>query len=220
MFNSFVFNGGLFGAGGAPTPIPIATAAGRAYAPNIITSSVIFVEDAATAVAMALDPICVNETVITLADPATASGLAIAPVHSYVLSHGIHEGRYRELPMMVNRVYVVGLDRDANMVYGESKDSALISEYGERFVPYADSLIDNTADALEVAANIRAKARLNETLGVIRIPPNIGQELWDVVNVNDSPCAQVDAKYRVSGYQLIFDPRQEMYHHVIGLTAR
>ena len=73
------------------------------------------------------------------------------------------------------------------------------------------------AKAEDVADAILAKQRITADRGYITIPPNCGQELWDVIEVTDTPTAQSSRKYRITGIQLVYDPRTGKYYHRLSL---
>jgi len=79
--------------------------------------------------------------------------------------------------------------------------------------------IPTTAKAADVAAAAVAKARLTGSRGFIVIPPNCGQELWDVVQVTDKPTAQSQQKYRVIAVGFDYEPRRARYQHKLILGA-
>ena len=73
--------------------------------------------------------------------------------------------------------------------------------------------IPTTAHAGDVASAILAKMRLTGKRGVILIPPNCGQELFDVVQLSDSMANQSAVKFRVVGLRFEYNPKQARYEH-------
>jgi hypothetical protein len=61
--------------------------------------------------------------------------------------------------------------------------------------------------------------RLTTKRGVILIPPNCGQELWDVVQITDAGANQSAIKFRVVGLRLEYHPREARYQHKLILGA-
>jgi hypothetical protein len=75
------------------------------------------------------------------------------------------------------------------------------------------------ARAADVANAILSKMRLTGKRGVILIPPNCGQELFDVVQITDSGANQPAVKFRVVGLRFEYLPKQARYQHRLILGA-
>jgi len=133
--------------------------------------------------------------------------------------HIILDGQYTRGSPGVNRIYIIGKDSEGNPVYGTSLNQAEIDLVGERLDFNQDLSIPTTAKAADVAAAAVAKARLTGSRGFIVIPPNCGQELWDVVQVTDKPTAQSQQKYRVIAVGFDYEPRRARYQHKLILGA-
>jgi len=133
--------------------------------------------------------------------------------------HIILDGRYTQASPGVNRVYVIGKDADGNPVYGSSLNQDEIDLVGERLDFNQELSIPTTAKAADVAAAAVAKARLTGSRGFIVIPPNCGQELWDVIQVTDKPTAQSQQKYRVIAVGFDYEPYRHRYQHKLILGA-
>uniref|UniRef100_A0A6M3K4T6 Carbohydrate-binding module family 96 domain-containing protein n=1 Tax=viral metagenome TaxID=1070528 RepID=A0A6M3K4T6_9ZZZZ len=135
------------------------------------------------------------------------------------LFHGVLEAQYYDEPVFPNRIYMIGRDRDGNMVYGTDSGTSDIAESGIRFLPYPDDMVITTADAASVAANVRAKLRLEADRGEITVYPNIGSQIWDALSTTDSSAYQSGAKYRVAGYRIVYDKDTETFQQTIKLTG-
>jgi hypothetical protein len=61
--------------------------------------------------------------------------------------------------------------------------------------------------------------RLTGKRGVILIPPNCGQELWDAVQITDAGANQSAVKFRVVGIRFEYNPKQARYQHRLILGA-
>ena len=133
--------------------------------------------------------------------------------------HIILDGQYTQGSPGVNRVYIIGKDAEGNPVYGTSLNQAEIDLVGERLDFTQDLSIPTTAKAADVAAAAVAKARLTGARGFIVIPPNCGQELWDVIQVTDKPTAQSQQKYRVIAVSFDYEPRRARCQHKLILGA-
>ena len=135
-----------------------------------------------------------------------------------IYKHAAVKGIYTGTSRRINRVYVVGMDSDGNYVYAEAKNQTDIDLYGEFLRFYVDTTCTTAADAQIVADNILAKVRLETIRGGALIPPNLGQQLWDVIDVTDTVCKQVNAKYRVSGWRLTYNNEAGRFNQALSFT--
>jgi hypothetical protein len=135
------------------------------------------------------------------------------------LPHIILDGQYTTESPDINRAYVIGRDIYGNPVYGTAVDSTELGLVGERLDFQQDPAIPTTAQAGDVASAVLAKMRLTTKRGVILIPPNCGQELWDVVQIFDSMGNQSAVKFRVVGIRTEYNPKQARYQHRLILGA-
>ena len=162
----------------------------------------------------------------------TFSGAAViyVPGHQQSLAYGtptilkyvfhlILDGRYNIESPETNRAYVIGRDVYGNPVYGEAHDSGESDLVGERLDFQPDPAVPTEAQAGDVAAAVLAKMRLTKARGVILIPYNCGQELWDVVQITDAGANQPAVKFRVVGLRFEYSPRQARYQHKLILGA-
>ena len=133
--------------------------------------------------------------------------------------HVILDGQYAIDTPGVNRAYIIGRDQYDNPVYGTAVDSTELALVGERLDFIPDPAIPTTAQAGDVASAILSKMRLTGKRGVILIPPNCGQELFDVVQLSDSMANQSAVKFRVVGLRFEYNPKQARYEHRLILGA-
>jgi hypothetical protein len=127
--------------------------------------------------------------------------------------HVILDGQYATETPGVNRAYIIGRDQYGNPVYGTAVDSTELALVGERLDFQPDPAIPTTAQAGDVAAAVLAKMRLSKKRGVILIPYNCGQELFDVVQISDAGANQSAVKFRVVGIRFEYSPKQARYQH-------
>ena len=118
--------------------------------------------------------------------------------------HVIIDSRFIQVSPAINRVYVIGKDQYGNPVFGSDSEATEISLVGERLDFHLDTSIPTDDEAADVAGAMLDKRRLTARSGFIVVPPNVGQELWDVVWVTDTPTAQSSQLYRVTGIRLEF----------------
>jgi hypothetical protein len=133
--------------------------------------------------------------------------------------HVILDGNYITATPPINRVYVIGRDADGNPVYGTAVDSTELGLVGERLDFQQELAIPTNSQAEGMANAILSKMRLSGKRGVILIPPNCGQELWDVVQLTDKGANQEAIKFRVVGIRFEYNPKQARYHHKLILGA-
>jgi hypothetical protein len=133
--------------------------------------------------------------------------------------HVILDGQYNIDSPAVNRAYIIGRDAYGNPVYGEAIDSTELGLVGERLDFQQELAIPTTAQAGDVASAILAKMRLTKARGVILIPPNCGQELFDVVQISDAGANQAAVTFRVVGIRFEYNPKQARYDHKLILGA-
>jgi hypothetical protein len=127
--------------------------------------------------------------------------------------HVILDGQYATETPGVNRAYIIGRDQYGNPVYGTAVDSTELALVGERLDFQPDPAIPTTAQAGDVASAVLSKMRLRGKGGVILIPPNCGQELFDVVQISDAGANQAAVSFRVVGIRFEYSPKQARYQH-------
>jgi hypothetical protein len=133
--------------------------------------------------------------------------------------HVILDGQYNIESPEVNRAYVIGQDAYGNPVYGTATDATEGALVGERLDFQQELAIPLTAQAAEVAAAILSKMRITTKKGLILIPPNCGQELFDVVQISDAGANQAAVSFRVVGIRFEYNPKQARYEHRLILGA-
>ena len=133
--------------------------------------------------------------------------------------HLILDGQYNIESPETNRAYVIGRDIYGNPVWGEAHDTDESALVGERLDFQPDPAIPTTARAADVASAVLSKMRLGKKRGVILIPYNCGQELWDVVQITDAGANQSAVKFRVVGLRFEYHPKQARYQHRLILGA-
>ncbi len=133
--------------------------------------------------------------------------------------HVVLDGQYLTESPETNRAFVIGRDAYGNPVWGEAHDTTESALVGERLDFQQESAIPTTDQAGDVASAILSKMRLTKQRGVILIPPNCGQELFDVVELTDKGANQSAVKFRVMGIRFEYNPRQARYQQRLILGA-
>jgi len=139
-------------------------------------------------------------------------------IYKYVW-HVVLDGQYTTATPPTNRAFVIGRDDYGNPVWGEAHDTDESSLVGERLDFSQELAIPTTSQAAATAEAILSKMRLNKARGVILIPPNCGQELFDTVELSDKGANQSAVKFRVVGIRFEYNPKQSKYEHKLILGA-
>lgn len=123
--------------------------------------------------------------------------------YAYGTGHAVVAARYRDLGMETNRARVLGAG-----VLSEGFDFTEIAATGERIGQVLDLNLTTAQEAAERAgyelraAELRQRADELQVFGV-----NCGQELWDVVAVDDAQAGLSGAQRRVLGLGWRYGPR-------------
>jgi hypothetical protein len=133
--------------------------------------------------------------------------------------HVVLDGRYIIDSPDVNRSYVIGRDQYGIPVYGTAVDSTELGLVGERLDFRQEPAISTDDQAAYMAGAVLSKMRLTGKKGVIVIPPNCGQELFDVVQITDAGANQEGVRFRVAGVRFEYDPGRAVYQHTLFLAA-
>ena len=141
-------------------------------------------------------------------------------VYSYGSTHPVFEGKYRKGAWAVNRAQVEGYDTvGEEPVVADSFAWDEIDRLYERLRQLEDRNVDTVAKAqTRGAAHLRA-AEIESGGGIIRIPVNCGQQLYDVIDITDSRAGLSAEKKRVLGLILTYNPRRGEYEHRLSLGA-
>jgi len=138
--------------------------------------------------------------------------------YSYDSAHPIFEGRYRNAAWTINRVQTEGYDPVGDEpIVVDSFAWDEIDKLYDRLRQIDDKNIDTVA-----GAQARGEAYLRETEiesvgGVIRIPVNCGQQLYDVIDITDIRAGLSAEKKRILGLTLIYNPRRGEYEERLSL---
>ena len=116
----------------------------------------------------------------------------------------------------INRAQVIGKDA-VGLIAKDSFDWDEVQLLGDRLGVQADLNIDTLDKASERGLAVLNHLALSRHLGQLVIPPNCGQELWDVIDVTDAVLGLDGERYRVSGIELSFDPGKAAYLHQLTL---
>ena len=145
---------------------------------------------------------------------------ADSSVYSYGSAHPILDGKYQKGGWELNRIQVEGYN-SANgepiVVNGFSWDE--IDRLYDRLHQLEDRNIDSVSQAEQRGEAYLRQAEIESTSGAIRIPPNCGQQLYDVIDITDSRVGLSSEKKRVLGLVLAYNPRRREYEERLLLGA-
>ncbi|MFC1989790.1 hypothetical protein ACFLVW_04445 [Chloroflexota bacterium] len=141
-------------------------------------------------------------------------------VYSYGQAHLIFEGRYRERAWELGRVQVEGFDPvEEEPIVVDSCSWSQIDKLYDRLNQMEDRNIDSVTKAEQRGEAYLRGAEIESAGGVIRVPVNCGQQLYDVIDVTDSRAGLDAEKKRVLGIILIWDARRGEYGQRLSLGA-
>ncbi len=132
--------------------------------------------------------------------------------YSYGAGHPVLQGRYASRAQAHNRVQAFG---SAHMA--EAFAWTEVGDLSDRLLQIHDLNLDTAQKALD-----RARAALREQLlgaldGEIVVPPNLGQEMYDVIEITDDRAGLSADKRRVLGLRLHYSrgPKPEYRHTIL-----
>jgi hypothetical protein len=137
---------------------------------------------------------------------------ADSSTYSYGTNHVIYEGRYRTSTWKINRVKAEGTG-----ILADSFDWDEIQKSGDILQMVEDLNIDTAARAHERSEAFLRKAEIKSITGLIRIPVNCGQQLYDIIEITDPPAGLAAPKRRVLGISLVFTQFKSVYEQKLIL---
>ena len=141
-------------------------------------------------------------------------------LYSYGSLHPIFEGRYRKEAWGFNRVLVEGYDSASGKpVIVDSFTWSEIARVYDRLNRLDDRNIDTISKAEQRGDAYLRQAEVESVDGVIRIPVNCGQQLYDVIAITDNRAGLSGEKKRVLGIILVYSPRRGEYEQRLSLGA-
>jgi len=144
-------------------------------------------------------------------------------VYSYVTpqttDHPLFEGRYRIGAWGLNRIQVEGLAADDSLIITDTFAWDEIDKLYDRFRQLYTTNLDTVAKAQAQAEAYLREAEIESANGIIRIPTNCGQQLYDVIDITDSRAGLSAEKKRVLGLVLVYQPSKGLYEHRLSLAA-
>ncbi len=141
-------------------------------------------------------------------------------VYSYGTDHAIFEGRYGVAVWEYNRIEVEGYDpvSEAPVIVNRFEWDEIDRVY-DRLRQVEDRNLDTVAKAEDRGDAYLREAEIKSGRGVITIPVNCGQQLYDVIDITDSRAGLDADKRRVAGIVLVFNPSRAQYEQRLTLGA-
>jgi hypothetical protein len=139
-------------------------------------------------------------------------------VYSYGVDHVIREGHYWSGAMDKNRVQVEG-EAGGALLLADNFNWDEIDIMYDRLERVGDKNLGTVAGAQDRGLAILRKMEIGAAGGVITVPVNCGQQLYDVIDITDAPAGLDAAARRVLGLLLLYQPRRGEYSQRITLGA-
>ncbi len=141
-------------------------------------------------------------------------------VYSYGQGHAILEGRYRHGAWGFNRGRVEGLEPlGGTAIIVDSFSWEQITRLHDRLVLVNDSNIDTVARAVERGDAYLREAEIESVDGMLQVPVNCGQQLYDIIDITDVLAGLNEEKRRVVAMTLLYRPERGEYEQRLSLGA-
>jgi hypothetical protein len=138
--------------------------------------------------------------------------------YSYGDAHAIFEGRYSQVELTPNSVRVEGWNAAAGApILANVFDFDDVERRYDALEVIEDRNIGSLAAAQERGASILRKSAIESQDGLISVPPNCGQQLYEVIEINDPRTGQSAIRRRVLGLRLSYAPLKAEYRQQIIL---
>jgi hypothetical protein len=138
--------------------------------------------------------------------------------YSYGTDHVILSGRYTDA-VTTSRARAIGQDEEAARIVKDAFDWPALQLVIDILEQVYDPNLQTATRAQERADALLRHVTLSAAKGLIVVPTNVGQELYDVVEVTDARCGIDQVKYRVLAIQTDYDRRQGRYDQRLALGA-
>jgi hypothetical protein len=167
-------------------------------------------DDGRTAVSRLLsfvpDLLFIEGNVAYIVNPQSSDG----SLYSYGGEHVIHEGRYGRKSQDKNRVQVEG-DAGGALILAENYNWDEIERQYDHMSRIGDKNLGTVAESHDRGQAILRKMEIEMVGGMVRVPVNCGQQLYDVIDITDAQAGLDSAKRRILGLVLVYRPRRGEY---------
>ncbi len=141
-------------------------------------------------------------------------------VYAYGPEHAIIEGRYQKGAWDYSRVQVEGYDPvSEEAIISDSFSWSEVDRLYDRLKRLEDGNIGSVSQAEQLAGAYLRQAEIEAASGTLRIPPNCGQQLYDVIDLSDARVGFESEKRRVLGLALVYNPLRGEYQARLSLGA-
>ncbi len=132
--------------------------------------------------------------------------------YTYNSDHAFWIGVFTQQPVIPNDITYTNLapGEPGTRRNGNSTNAASITAMGPISAVFVDDAITDNTEAAARAANAIKRLLRDSSQGEVEVPNNVGQEIWDVVEVQDSRSGQT---YQGVVTQLVrtYDPEKGVY---------
>jgi len=132
--------------------------------------------------------------------------------YSYGVDHALWQGQYSQLSPEIDRVQVFGAG-----VLSEGFDWSGMAKVYDRLYQIHDLNLDSAEKAQKRAQAELRRQEIAASAGEILVPPNCGQELYDVIDVADSRAGLDGERRRVLGLTLRYSAAEGRYEQRLEL---
>ena len=141
-------------------------------------------------------------------------------VYTYGEGYSILEGRYRTGAWGFNRVRVEGYaPAGGTAIIVDSFSWDQIARLHDRLTLVDDRNIDTVARAEERGDAYLRETEIKSVEGMIRVPVNCGQQLYDVIGITDKYAGLSEEKRRIVAITLVYLPERGEYKQRLSLGA-
>ncbi len=141
-----------------------------------------------------------------------------ASSYTYGTDHTILSGEYSQ-HVPTNRARAIGRTAGGARILEDAFDWDLLAEAIDILQQDYDPNLDDATRTQERADAILRMASLRSQRGVITIPTNCGQELYDVITLTDVRVGISSEKYRVAAIQTDYNRSKAIYNQRLSLCA-
>jgi hypothetical protein len=141
-------------------------------------------------------------------------------VYAYGVGHDIFEERFVRASSGITHVQVEGYDdATGEAITVDSYDWEAVGWGIERLLYVRDRNIGSVTAAVARGEARLRKSSMQSEGGVLRVPLNSGQELYDIVEIYEPRAGLDSAKRRVLGMEALYDTRKSIYEQKLYLGA-
>ena len=139
-------------------------------------------------------------------------------VYSYGQGHPILQGKYHSDSWQTNQVRIEGYDTvSGSPIITDVFSWEQMEYFCDRTKQVDDRNIETVTAGQALAGAYLRKAEIESTRGMIRVPVNCGQQLYDVIDITDSRAGLSGAKRCVMGITISFHPDRGEYEQTLTL---